>query len=122
MENLIMNTAPKGGHGITREEQETIITIGATSKQAEICSTDPIYWRRLDKMCERDPENYKLIREYKTSAGETLTRWYSVPKKLIGFKPKRVLTDEQRAQAAERFRRYRKSAVNPDPSSESILS
>lgn len=109
MENVTMNATPKGGPGITREEQETIITIGATSKQAEICSTDPIFWRRLDKMCERDPESYRLVREYKTSAGETLTRWYSVPKKLVGFKPKRVMTEEQKAKAAERFKRYREA-------------
>lgn len=111
MENMTVHTTPKGGPGITREEQETIITIGATSKQAEICSTDPVFWRRLDKMCERDPENYKLVREYKTSAGETLTRWYSVPKKLVSFKPKRIISEEQKKQIAERFRRYREATA-----------
>mgnify|MGYP004508328007 FL=1 len=114
MENMIMNTTAKGGPGITREEQETIITIGATSKQAEICSTDPVFWRRLDKMCERDPESYKLVREYKTSAGEVLTRWYSVPKKLVGFKPKRVMTEEQKAKVTERFKRYREATATAE--------
>lgn len=114
MENMTVHTTPKGGPGITREEQETIITIGATSKQAEICSTDPVFWRQLDKMCERDPESYKLVREYKTSAGETLTRWYSVPKKLVSFKPKRIISEEQKKQIAERFRRYREATASAE--------
>ena len=112
MEEVIMKAIPEhGGVSMARAEQETIITIGALDKTADVCTNDPVYWRKLDAMCEKHPDKYKLTRVHRTEAGLILCKWYSVPRKLVRFAPPRVYTEEQREQAAERFRKYREAKV-----------
>lgn len=109
MEEVIMKAVPEhGGVSMSRAEQETIITIGALDKTADVCTNDPLYWRKLDAMCEKHPDEYKLTRVHRTEAGLILCKWYSVPRKLVGFKtpiPKRELTEEQRTILSERMKK-----------------
>lgn len=113
MEKIVMEHIPKhGGVYMTRAEQETIITIGALDTVANICSNDPSYWRKLDKKCEEHPDEYKLTKIHRTKDGLILCKWYEVPRKLVRFGVPRVYTEEQREQAAERFRQYRKAKAN----------
>lgn len=86
---------------LTREEQETIITACAADELAEVYTSDPIYIRKMDKLVERDPENYKV------KAKNSYSVTYTMPKRLLGFRVPRVLTDEQKEAIAERFRRSR---------------
>ncbi len=86
---------------MTREEQEVIITTSAADEVAEVYAADPVYIRKMDKLCERDPEHYKLKKRNEYSAT------YTMPKKLLKFYVPRVLTDEQREAIAERFRQVR---------------
>ncbi len=112
MEEIVMKAIPEhGGVSMTRAEQETIITIGALDKIAEVCSNDPIYWRKLDAMCEKSPDDYKLTKVHRTKEGLILCKWYTVPRKLLGFRAPRIYTEEQRAQIAERFKQYREANV-----------
>lgn len=113
MEEIIMKAIPKhGGVSMSRAEQETIITIGALDKTADVCTNDPVYWRKLDAMCEKHPDEYKLTKIHRTKDGLILCKWYSVPRKLVRFGTPRMYTEEQREQAAERFRQYRKAKAN----------
>ncbi len=66
---------------LSRNEQETIILIYPTQELADIGTSDPVYIRKLDKLCQQYPEIYKLVRE--NQYGE---KSYTVPKKMLAFK------------------------------------
>lgn len=126
MEEIIMKAIPEhGGVSMTRAEQETIITIGALDKTADVCTNDPVYWRKLDAMCEKNPDEYKLTKIHRTKDGLILCKWYSVPRKLVRFgtpTAPRELTDEQRAELRERMKkvqaaRQNKASINSQPNS-----
>jgi len=40
---------------ITRLEQETIVNFNAAEDTASVYTADPVYMRKLDKLCEREP-------------------------------------------------------------------
>lgn len=106
-------------NGLSREEQEVIITTCAADKTAEVYTADPVYMRKLDKLCERYPEHYKLKSRNSYSAT------YVMSKRLLGFKPAaapRELTEEQRAELRERMKklqasRREKASIDSQPSS-----
>ena len=110
MEEIVMEHIPKhGGVYMTRAEQETIITIGALDKTANICSNDPNYWRKFDGMCEKHPNEYKLTKIHRTKDGLILCKWYEVPRKLVRFGTPVVMSEEQRKAAAERLQKAREA-------------
>ena len=126
MEEIIMKAVPEhGGVSMTRAEQETIITIGALDKTADVCTNDPAYWRKLDKKCEQHPDEYKLTKIHRTKDGLILCKWYSVPRKLVRFAAPTVhreLTEEQRAELRERMKkaqaaRQNKANIDSQPNS-----
>ena len=78
---------------ITRLEQETIVNFNAAEDTASV------YMRKLDKLCEREPVSYKLVKQDKDG------KWYEMPKRLVRFATTRIMTDEQKEAAAERMRK-----------------
>lgn len=126
MEEIIMKAIPEhGGVSMSRAEQETIITIGALDKTADVCTNDPTYWRKLDKKCEQHPDEYKLTKIHRTKDGLILCKWYEVPRKLVRFGTPTVpreLTEEQRAELRERMKkaqaaRQNKASIDSQPNS-----
>ena len=126
MEEIIMKAVPEhGGVSMSRAEQETIITIGALDKAADVCTNDPAYWRKLDKKCEQHPDEYKLTKIHRTKDGLILCKWYEVPRKLVRFAAPTVpreLTEEQRAELRERMKkaqaaRQNKANIDSQPNS-----
>lgn len=61
---------------ITRLEQETIVNFNAAEDTASVYTADPVYMRKLDKLCEREPVSYKLVKQDKDG------KWYEMPKRL----------------------------------------
>ena len=104
---------------LTREEQEVIITTSAADELAEVYVADPIYMRKLNRLCERDPDNYKV----KSRNEYSVT--YTMPKKLLGFRvpaAPRELTEEQRKILSERMKKIQaaqreKRSINSQPNS-----
>lgn len=84
---------------ITRLEQETIVNFNAAEDIASVYTADPVYMRKLDKLCEREPMSYKLVKQDKDG------KWYKMPKRLVRFATTRIMTDEQKEAAAERMRK-----------------
>lgn len=84
---------------ITRLEQETIVNFNAAEDIASVYTADPVYMRKLDKLCEREPMSYKLVKQDKDG------KWYEMPKRLVRFATTRIMTDEQKEAAAERMRK-----------------
>lgn len=89
---------------LTREEQEVIITMSAADTGVEVYASDSVYIRKLDKLCERSPDCYKLVNQNEYS------KTYRVSlKKLITFKAPVVMTEERKKELAERAARMREA-------------
>ena len=104
-ENVVTDTSTVERPRLTREEQETIITTCAADELAEVYTADPVYIRKMEKLVKREPEHYKV--KSKNSYGTT----YTMPKRLLGFRIPRSMSEEQREVIAERFRKARLATV-----------
>ena len=81
-------------------EQETSISWMADEKTARIYTNIPATMRKLDKLCDKHPDVYKLEQLDEDSKS------YIIPKRLISFRSpqeKREITEEQRIILRERF-------------------
>ncbi len=95
--------------GLSRYEQEVTIGFNAAEDTAELYTADSVWMRKLDKLVEQNPEQFKPGRE-ETYKGEVVAKRYSFPKRFITIRSKdvkRELTDEQRAELAERLSKSR---------------
>ena len=95
--------------GLSRYEQEVIIGFNAAENTAELYTADPVWMRKLDKLLEQNPEQFKpgKVETYK---GEIVAKRYLFPKRFITIRSKdikRKLTGEQRAELAERLSKLR---------------
>jgi len=95
---------------LTNIERETIITFNAAEDTAEIYTADPVYIRKLDKLCEQFPDTYKFMKELSAKRCKE-SKAYSMPKRLVKFRSPitREISEEQRAALAERLRKARES-------------
>jgi hypothetical protein len=89
---------------LTRLEQETIVNSNAEEKMAEVYTADPVFIRKLDKMVEKYPETYKVIKQ------DEISKTYQFPKKLIRFGAPvtRVYTEEEKAKLRAQLDKFRK--------------
>lgn len=86
---------------LTRWEMETTINFNMEEKTAILYTRDKTIMRKLDRLVEKCPDIYKCISETE------IDKTYEFPKKLLGFRIPRVLTEEQRKVAAERLAKAR---------------
>lgn len=93
---------------LSREEIETHVYWDAQNKVAHLFTCDPVYIRKMDKLCKESPDTYKLEREDRHD--DYVGKFYTFPSKLVSFRTPstRTMTDEQRAAAAERMSSVRK--------------
>lgn len=89
---------------LTRVEQETIINSNNAEKMAEIYTADPVMIRKLDKLVEKYPNAYKVIKQDDSS------KTYQCPKKLIRFGAPntKVYTEEEKQRLREQLDKVRK--------------
>lgn len=80
---------------LSKFETETHIRFDAEEKVAHIWTCDPIYIRKLDKLCQNCSE-YKVVRREAYANMESV--FYEAPAKLVSFRTpiNRVMSDEQR--------------------------
>ncbi|MGL6294497.1 hypothetical protein [Eubacterium aggregans] len=93
---------------LTNAERETVINFDREGDMASLYTADSVMMNKLDKLCEVDPDSYKLVRE-----DEGFSKTYEFPKKLISLRKstkKRELTDEQHKVIAERLKESRNIA------------
>lgn len=95
-----------GVGGIPMDEAETIVEYMRSDKEAVIDTCDCTVVKKCLKLCEKDPDNWKMI-GFTHEAGNTekITGvWFKCPKKCVSFKGVRKLTEEQKQVLAERMR------------------
>ena len=90
----------------TLYERETIIRWDDESAEATFYSVSPIWMRKLDKLVEKYPDKFRVTGSEKMD-GEICSKTYAIPKNFVSIRTKErttVLTDEQKAERAERLR------------------
>lgn len=94
-------------YNLTKAETETIICWNAEDNKASIFTTDRRMHTKLNKLCSKCPEEYKLIKVEDVCGNAANT--YQVKSDLISFRTpvKRVVSAEERARAAERLEAVR---------------
>lgn len=95
---------------LTNIERETIITFNAAEDTAEVYTADPVYIRKLDKLCEQFPDTYKFMEELSSKRCKE-SKTYSMPKRLVKFRSPitREISEEQHSALAERLRKAREN-------------
>ena len=89
----------------SRAERETSIVWDEELKVARIYTASPISMRKLDKLCEACPDEYKQTWTETDKKGRVTAAKYEVTAKLIKFaKP---ASEARRNAARERFARIR---------------
>ena len=97
----VSTTVP--GYRPVLEERETIITFDESNAPAAIFTYNPAFIRKLDKLFEERPDDVSFIRAESINGVEL--REYHVPKKWIKVNASRILTEEQKQQYRERFKK-----------------
>ena len=93
-------------------EQETIVNIYRDKRECYIWTSDTTMINKLDKMCDRSPDNYKLENTGYVDGVITDKDYRIADKSLISFRAcKRnvSLTDEQKKEVADRLQLGRKT-------------
>lgn len=93
------------GFHLSRYEQESIINFNAGDDTAELYTADPVWIRKLDKLLEANPEQFKL-KDEQFYEGEVISKTYTLPKRFITIRSKeRTYTEEERKRMAENFKK-----------------
>lgn len=100
-----------GKYHQSKYEQEVTIGFNAAEGTAEIYTADPVWIRKMDKLVQQNPEQFRPGK-VETYQGEIVAKRYTFPKRLISIRSKeRRLTEEQRAELAARFNRGERDGV-----------
>lgn len=92
----------------SRYEMETTVNFNAEEKTASLYTRDKAVMRRLDKLVKEFPDLFKCVR--KTEVDGT----YEFPKKYAMPKRPRIMSEERRAQMAERLAKARAAQDKDD--------
>lgn len=85
---------------ISRLEQETIINFNESEPLATIYTHNGALKRKLAKLAEERPAEVRRSRSFPEGAEE-----YTIPKRWVKVNASRILTTEQKADIAARFKR-----------------
>ena len=94
---------------IPLSEQETTISFNRDQQEVDIWTNDRTMITKLDNLCKSNPSTYICKETGRNSIGEVMDKRYKITDKtLLSFRTKKKiveLTDEQKAERAERLRR-----------------
>lgn len=90
-------------YSLSRYEQETIIRFDEEGPEAKLYTASPVWMRKMDKLTAENPADFREIRTEKCQ-GEICAKTYTFPKAFLKIRPKRELSEEERARLAERAR------------------
>lgn len=92
-------------YNIPLEEQETVIHFMRGEDFVTISTTDSTMITKMTKLCDNNPDMYKVINE---DGASKIYRCYD--KSMVSLRQKkREVTEEQRKAAGERMRKYQAS-------------
>ena len=97
-------------YSLSRYEQEVIINFNAEEDTATLYTENPAWIRKLDRLVEQNPEQFEMYRQEKMD-GRVISKLYRFPKRFVSIRSKdakRELSDDLRAELAQRMREQRK--------------
>lgn len=97
--------------GFLKVEQETMINFNAAEDTATLYTADPVMIRKMDKIVEENPEQFKG-EVHSRYNGEVYAKNYTFPKRFVSIRTKDVtrnMSEEQKERAREQMRRYHES-------------
>ena len=108
--------------GISTDEQETVIIFGRNGDMASVETTDSTVLTKLKKCADTSPDEWVLTNvttsPFESDPTKITSICFKCPKKLVSLRLKsaaqRELTDEERAEIAERMRNVRASREDED--------
>lgn len=108
--------------GVSIDEQETVIAFSRNGDMASVETTDPTVLTKLKKYAATNPDEWVLTNVTASGNESDPTKITSIcfkcPKRLISLRSKstspRELTEEERAEIAERMRNVRASREDED--------
>lgn len=92
--------------GFLRIEQETIINFNEGEADASLYAASPVMMRKLDKIVEENPEQFRYGR-FEYYQGKVYAKRYLFPKEFVCIrtkKPSSNWTEERRQRARERMK------------------
>ena len=92
---------------LSRVEQEVVISFNAEEDTADLYTADPVWIRKMDKILEQNPEQFKPGR-WEYYEDKVIAKRYTFPKRFLTVKTKdrKVnMTEEQREEARKRILR-----------------
>ena len=95
----------------SKYEQETVISFNAADNTADIYTADPAWMNKLDKLVEKNPEQFGVV-ETRKQGSRIVSKRYSLPKRFLTIRSKdvkRELTEKQKTELAERLKQARKA-------------
>lgn len=75
---------------LTRAEQETVINCTADMDTAEVYTCDPVWMRKMDKLCASRPDVFSLAHD------DGVSKTYLCPKKCVRMNAPRRVSESQR--------------------------
>ena len=101
---------------LSREEQELTITISRSEDTVHLCTSDRLYMKKRDKLCNDHPDSYRKVWEDSLIAGDGLpvSVRYEFPRKLLRFG--RPATEGQREHGRKRALELHMAANSADMS------
>lgn len=97
--------------GNASEESEVCITALKSEDVADVYTSDNVYLTKFKKLIEANPDVWKIAQVVERSDGTVSGVMLRIPKKCLSFRAAervgRVMTDEEKAAAAERLRAAR---------------
>lgn len=93
---------------MTNYEKETVINFNEAEKEASIYTFNKKMISKLDRLCEKFPEQFRLYRKFSDGARE-----YIMPKKYVsvrGPRPQKELSEAEKEQIKNRLLNSRKSS------------
>ena len=108
--------------GVSIDEQETVIAFSRNDDTASVETTDPTVLTKLKKYATTNPDEWVLTNvttgQDESDPMKITSICFECPKKLISLRSKstapRELTEEERAEIAERMRNVRASREDED--------
>ena len=94
--------------GLQKHEMETAINWDEEDKTAKFYTCSRKWITKLDKLCKKYPDTYKVIREIKIE-GRTVSKEYIFDSHLVSVRTPstRIISEEQKQAARERLNKMR---------------
>ena len=98
---------------LSKYEQEVIINFNADDNTATLYSSNPVWIRKMDKLVEQNPEQFKMYRQ-ETMKGEIVSKAYVFPKEFVNIRSKKRTCNFTKEQREEIGRRLHHNKINSD--------